>query len=71
MAPNDLELSMAICDLSLLPLSEVLRIVPTSRASLYRWISQGSFPSAVKIGPKRVAWRASDIEAWAAGLNKA
>lgn len=62
---------MATQNINFLNLADVLQMIPASRASLYRWMAQGSFPAAVKIGPKRIAWRASDIEAWAAGLNKA
>ena len=42
-------------------LPEVLRNVPVSRATLYSWIEQGRFPKPVKIGPRAVAWRSSEI----------
>jgi prophage regulatory protein len=41
--------------------------VPTS--TLYLKISQGAFPAPVKIGPRAVAWRASDIAAWLDALK--
>lgn len=36
--------------------------IPTS--TLYRWISEGRFPKPIKIGPRRTAFRVSDIESW-------
>ena len=34
-------------------------------STLYHWMSQGIFPRPVKLGPQRVGWRESDVEAWA------
>jgi len=36
-----------------------------SRTTLWRLISEGRFPPAVKISNKAVAWRRTDIEQWA------
>jgi len=44
----------------LLPLSEVLTIVPMSKASLYRWIESGRFPAPVKLG-RRSVWAESAV----------
>jgi predicted DNA-binding transcriptional regulator AlpA len=33
-------------------------------ATLYKWMSEGSFPKPIRIGANRVAWRLSDLEAW-------
>lgn len=33
-------------------------------ASVYRWISEGSFPDPVNIGSNSVAWFREEIEAW-------
>ena len=35
-----------------------------SRASIYKYINTGLFPRQRRIGPGRVAWRASDVRAW-------
>lgn len=35
-----------------------------SRTSIYRLIRDGAFPAPIQIGPRAVAWRLSDIEAW-------
>lgn len=50
---------------------EVLDRLPTvqarvnaSKTSIYGWIKSGDFPQPVKLGPRAVAWRRSDIDAW-------
>ena len=45
----------------LLRLNEVLEVVPAGRSTLYEWISKGLFPAPIRIGPRRVVWRQSDI----------
>jgi prophage regulatory protein len=49
-----------------LRLPEVRNRVPYSRATIYRLISQGQFPEPFKLGPRAVAWRASDVDNWIA-----
>lgn len=46
--------------------AEVARFLGCSRSSLVRWAADGEFPQPVKIGPRRVAFRRSEIEAWLA-----
>ena len=46
----------------------VLAITGMSRTTLHRRVIAGEFPPAVKLGPRAVAWRASDIDAWIASL---
>lgn len=52
-----------------LRLSEVLRLVPVSRAAWYAGVKDGDYPAQVKIGKRAVAWRRSDIEKLAAKLS--
>ena len=33
-------------------------------ATLYKWMSDGTFPRPIKIGANRVAWRMADLEEW-------
>ncbi len=47
----------------LLRLPEVLKYVPVSRAQWYLGLARGDYPASVKIGPRAVAWRLSDIAA--------
>ena len=35
-----------------------------SRSTIYKLMSQGTFPKAIRIGPRAVGWRLSDIEVW-------
>lgn len=35
-----------------------------SRSSIYRQMEQGTFPRAVRVGTRAVAWWESDIQAW-------
>ncbi|ANI33808.1 Prophage CP4-57 regulatory protein (AlpA) [compost metagenome] len=53
----------------LLRLPDVLRITGMGRNTVYTRIKEGTFPKQVKIGPKSVAWRQSDINQWMASLN--
>lgn len=54
-------------DLKYLRLPEVLARIPVSRATLYRWISQGRFPEPIKLGPRCSAWLRAELESWEAG----
>jgi prophage regulatory protein len=42
----------------------VLRVTGLGRSTIYRWIADGSFPAPVRLGPRAVAWRWSDLERW-------
>ena len=35
-----------------------------SRATIYRWVKEGSFPKPIHLGANMVRWKASDIDAW-------
>lgn len=34
------------------------------RSTIYDWMKRGEFPQPVKLGPRAVAWRESDVIAW-------
>jgi prophage regulatory protein len=55
----------------LMGLKDVLKLVGISRATLYRYTNEGRFPAPVKIGPRRIVWRASDLNSWFAQLGNA
>jgi prophage regulatory protein len=38
-----------------------------SRASAYNYVALGLFPRQRRIGPGRVAWRASEVRTWIEG----
>ncbi|MEQ1718961.1 MAG: AlpA family phage regulatory protein [Hyphomicrobium sp.] len=45
---------------------ELRLLVPYSPQYILRLEKQGRFPRRIQIGPRRVGWRLSDIEAWIA-----
>ena len=47
-----------------LRLRAVMQVTGLSRSTLYRLISNQSFPRPVRLGPRAVAWRREDIDAW-------
>lgn len=47
---------------SLLRLPEVLALIPVSRATWYAGVKSGRYPKQVSLGPRCVAWKASDIQ---------
>lgn len=55
----------------LLSLRELIDLTTLSRATIYRKVSQRSFPPPLKIGQSRVAWRESDVARWMAERNRA
>jgi len=49
----------------LIDIDKVVQGTSLSRSSIYRGIRAGTFPPAVRVSSGRVAWRVSDIDAWA------
>lgn len=47
-----------------LRLPTVLRVTGLGRSTIYRLIAEQKFPCPVRLGPRAVAWRRSEIEAW-------
>lgn len=45
-------------------LPTVLEMTGLGRSTIYRWIAAGSFPPPVRLGPRAVAWRWSDLDEW-------
>jgi prophage regulatory protein len=43
---------------------DVLRIVPVTRQTLYRWIEEGTFPKPIKLGPSSIGFREFEVVAW-------
>ncbi len=52
----------------LLKMADVERETSLHRATIYRRIAADDFPRPIALGPRRVAWREADIEAWKATL---
>jgi prophage regulatory protein len=49
---------------SLIRLVDVCRFLSISRSTVYKRLSERSFPEPVHLGPRTVRWRVDDIEAW-------
>jgi prophage regulatory protein len=47
-----------------LRLHAVLRLTGLSRSTVYRLIADERFPRPVQLGPRAVAWRRVDVDAW-------
>jgi prophage regulatory protein len=52
----------------LLRLSDVMERTGLGRSTIYRKISEGTFPAPVKVGQAAVRWKESDLAAWIAAL---
>lgn len=48
----------------LLSRADLARILPISRRTLDLWAQQGKGPPFLKVGPRRVAYRAGDVRRW-------
>ncbi|WP_420797691.1 helix-turn-helix transcriptional regulator [Candidatus Sororendozoicomonas aggregata] len=46
--------------------SEVINRYNTSKSAWYRWVSEGIAPKPVKIGPRCVRWKLTDLVKWEA-----
>ena len=48
----------------LLRMPTVVRITGLARSTIYKMITDKTFPSPVRLGPRMVAWRRSDLDLW-------
>lgn len=48
----------------ILRMASVRRMTSLGRTTIYRLMSQKLFPSAIKLGPRAVGWRLTDIDQW-------
>ena len=44
----------------------VCQFTQKSKPTIYVWVRKGIFPPPVQLGPNSVAWRESELQAWAA-----
>jgi prophage regulatory protein len=42
----------------------VMRMTGLGRSTIYRLIANRKFPSPVRLGPRAVAWRRTDLDQW-------
>jgi prophage regulatory protein len=55
----------------LLRLSEVSTMIGLGRSSIYRYVSEGRFPSPVNVGYRSVRWKLADVLAWRTHISEA
>ena len=55
----------------LLTRAEVEARTRLSRSAIYRGMREGNFPEPLRIGPRAVRWRESELEAWLASRPRA
>ena len=48
----------------LLRMYQVENATGLKKSALYQRIKDGSFPAAVRLGPKSVAWKSNEIQEW-------
>jgi predicted DNA-binding transcriptional regulator AlpA len=44
-------------------------IVPVSAPTIWRWISEGTFPAPKRLGANSVAWDSAEVDAWIANCQ--
>lgn len=50
---------------NLLPQATVReRLGGIGRTTLWNWVREGTFPAPIRVGPKRIMWRESVVNAW-------
>ena len=55
----------------LLNRKQVEELLGIKKSSLYSYMRQGDFPAPIRLSPKCVRWRRSEIEAWLASRPRA
>ena len=53
---------------ALLRLKDVCRLVGLSRSTIYKRVSDGTFPRPLRVSERSVRWRMQDLLEWTAGL---
>lgn len=39
-------------------------LIPVSASTIWRWISEGTFPKGHRFGPKTTAWYEAEVISW-------
>ncbi|WP_084324536.1 AlpA family phage regulatory protein [Marinospirillum insulare] len=45
-------------------MAELIRITGYSRASIYNFMAEGTFPKSKKLGRRAVGWNSQEVQAW-------
>lgn len=55
----------------LLRLKQVVELTNISKATIWRWVKDGTFPKPIRITNRVTVWKNSDIEAYIASVTNA
>lgn len=53
-------------DVRIARLPTVVRLTGLGRSTIYRLMAEQKFPPQVRLGPRAVGWRMTDLERWSA-----
>ncbi len=53
----------------LLRLTQVLKIVPVSKTTIWAWVKQEKFPKPFKLSPRCTVWKENDVLEFVRELN--
>lgn len=42
----------------------IAEYVPVSEATIWRWVTEGTFPKPIKLHDRVTAWLVKDVESW-------
>lgn len=51
-------------NMRLIKIKEVIKMTSLSRATIYKYMAEDSFPKPVPLGAKAVAWVEDEVENW-------
>lgn len=54
----------------LLRLKQVVQLTNISKATIWRWVKDGTFPQPMKITNRVTVWKSSDIQAYIASVTQ-
>lgn len=55
---------------SFLRLKQVVELTSISKATIWRWVKNGTFPKPIKITSRVTVWKSSDIQAYIASVTQ-
>lgn len=63
-------MDMELVGRRILRLPEVCQVSGLSRATIYKKMAEGTFPTPLRLGTRSVGWRLSDLDAWIASTER-
>ena len=63
-------MDMELVGRRILRLPEVCQVSGLSRATIYKKMAEGTFPTPLRLGARSVGWRLSDLDTWIASTER-